>query len=282
MDEIAGPALKQVMLYLPVIHAGYERFLDGHRDAAEVLLLGRSFAEYFPVMRKEIRALAPERAAAYLRSAGFPARVVEREDLPGAITADTLVVPDEEIMRDLVAKHDLKAVFERTFLRWDRSWSTATDRPAGFDGTVTADEFSRALAQCAVSEGRHSSDWWRQVGAVAVRDGEVIDSAYNEHKPTEYSPYVNGDPRNDFSRGLRADLSTALHAEAAIVARAARAGRTLAGADIYVSTFPCPACARLIAEAGFKRCYFIGQYAVLDGDEILRRAGVELIWVDTG
>jgi dCMP deaminase len=49
-----------------------------------------------------------------------------------------------------------------------------------------------------------------------------------------------------------------------------------------VTTFPCPACARLIAEAGFRRCYFSGGYSVLDGDVILRAAGVELFWVDPG
>jgi dCMP deaminase len=270
---------EQVLLYLPVLHAGYEAFLDRHRDA-EVLVLGRTFADDFPVMRKEIRALDPARAAEYIGG-----RVVERSDLGSAVTADILIVPDEEIMRALVARYGLDAdhevVYERTFLRWDRSWSTTTERQADFDGKVTADEVSRRFARLAMTESQRSSDWWRQVGAVAVRDGEVLDVAHNEHRPTEYSPYLNGDPRNDFSRGVRPDLSTALHAEAAIVARAARAGASLAGADLYVSTFPCPACARLIAEAGFERCYFVGPYAMLDGDAILKAAGIELIWVDT-
>jgi dCMP deaminase len=269
---------KQVLLYLPVIHAGYEAFLERHRDAG-VLVLGRSFADDFPVLRKEIRALDPARAAAYVGG-----RVVERSDLGSAVTADTLVVPDEEIMRALVARFGLDAgrevAYERTFLRWDRSWSQA-GRPAEYDGVVTADELSRSLIGAALRDAGRSSDWWRQVGAVAVRDGVVLDVAHNEHRPTEYSPYVNGDPRNDFSRGVRPDLSTALHAEAAIVARAARDGLSLAGAALYVSTFPCPACARLVAEAGFKRCYFAGPYAMLDGDEVLKAAGVELIWVDT-
>jgi dCMP deaminase len=285
IDETLGAALKQILLYLPVIHTGYEAFLEQHQDADEVLLLGTSFAEEFAVLRKEIRALAPERAATYLRWAGDrQVRIIERDQLPEAVIADVLVVPDEQLMRDLVDKHELnnerQVVFDRTFLRWDRAWSTAIDRPAEFDGTVSTDQLSIEMAWLTVEEAQRSSDWWRQVGAVAVREGQVIDKAHNEHKPSEYSPYLNGDPRNDFSRGLRADLSTALHAEAAIVARAARDGRSLAGAEIYVSTFPCPACARLIAEAGFKRCYFVGQYAVLDGDAILRAAGVELIWVD--
>ncbi|HWB35228.1 MAG TPA: hypothetical protein VHA75_04295, partial [Rugosimonospora sp.] len=97
--------------------------------------------------------------------------------------------------------------------------------------------------------------------------------------PTEYSPYLDGDPRNEFSRGVRIEASTALHAEAAVVGRAARDGVALAGADLYVSTFPSPGCARLVAAAGFARCYFVDPYAVLHGDEVLRAAGVALIRV---
>jgi deoxycytidylate deaminase len=250
-----------------------------------VLLLGESFADEFPVLKKEIRALAPDVAARYLRGArAFAAvRVVERPDLPEAVTADVLVVPDEEIMRDLVTRHGLDAgrtlVRERTFLRWDRSWSQA-GRPADHDGAVTADELHRRLALRAADEAEFSSDWWRRVGALVARDGVIVAVSHNEHRPTEYTPYLDGDPRNDFSRGVRMDLSTALHAEAGLIARAARDGVSLAGADLYVSTFPCPACARLIAETGFRRCFFAGPYAVLDGDAVLRAAGVKLVWVD--
>ncbi len=266
-----------------MLHAGYEALFDRHRDAAEALLLGTSFAEDFPVLRKEIRALKPEVAAAFVRDRFPVVRVIERADLPSTVAADTLVVPDEEIMRSLVAAHNLSAgrsvLVEPTFLRWDRAWSLA-QRPAAYDGVVDASDLARALALRALDEAKLSSDWWRQVGALAVRDGAVLAAAHNEHRPTEYSPYLHGDPRNDFSRGVHIELSTAIHAEALIVARAARFGTPLDGADLYVSTFPCPACARLIAEAGFRRCFFAGPYAMLDGDTVLRAAGVELIWVD--
>jgi dCMP deaminase len=199
------------------------------------------------------------------------------------VTGASLVVPDEEIMRALIAAHGLdqgrELIVERTFLRWDRSWSQA-QRPAAYDGEIATSELAVAFAERALSEAGLSSDWWRQVGAVAVRDGEVLGVAHNEHRPTEYSPYLQGDPRNDFSRGVHIELSTAIHAEAVLVARSARHGPTLDGADLFVSTFPCPGCARLVAEAGFRRCYFAGPYAMLDGDVVLRAAGVELIWVD--
>jgi dCMP deaminase len=259
-----------------VLHAGYVALLSRHQDAS-VLVLGSSFAEEFPVLRKEIRALAPADAARLVGGT-----IVETHDLGTAVVGEELVVPDEELMRDLVARHGLSTgrtiTWERTFLRWDRSWSLA-GRPAGYDGVVAMDDLSRTLLHKATEEAAHSSDWWRQVGAVAARDGQVLAVAHNEHRPTEYSPYVDGDPRNDFSRGVHSELSTAIHAEAAIVARAARTGLVLDGADLYVSTFPCPTCARLVADAGFRRVFFAGPYAVLDGDAVLRAAGVELLWV---
>ena len=271
---------EQLLVYLPVLHAGYEALFDRHPHADGILLLGRSFAADERSIGKEIRALEPEAAARYLNAVGDRprARVVERDELPAAVTADVLVVPDEELMRRIVERYRLTATFEPTFLRWDRAWAQA-QRPADYDGAVAVDDLSRRLIADAAEAAARSSDWWRQVGAVAAREGVILGVAHNTHRPTEYAPYVDGDPRNEFSRGLRWDLSTAVHAEASIVADAAREGRTLDGADLYVTTFPCPACARLIAGAGFRRCFFAGPYAMLDGDRVLREAGVELIWV---
>ena len=278
--------MKQVLLYLPVLHAGYEEFLSRHGDADEILLLGRGFQQAYPSLAKDIRALPPQRAADYLRLVVPRAtiRVIEPPDLPGVLTGDAIVMPDEEMTRDLARQLDLgegRAVaFDRTFLRWDREWAAA-QAPVTFDGEISAAELPRELIGAAEAIAQRSSDWWRQVGAVAARDGQLIGCAWNQHRPSEYAPYFNGDPRDGFARGVRADLSTAIHAEAALIARAARDGTSLAGADLYTTTFPCPACARLVAEAGFRRCYFAGQYSVLDGEQVLRAAGISLVWVDT-
>lgn len=277
--------MKQVLLYLPVVHAGHEAFFARHGDAAEVLILGTGFRVLFKSLAKDIRALPPARAAQFLRVMlpGTQVRVIEPEDLPAALTADTLVLPDEDVTRTLAAEHHLAAgrnlIFDKTFLRWDREWSQVK-RPADAEAAVGVGELPPALLARARELAGHSSDWWRQVGAIAWRGERVLGAAWNQHAPTEYAPYVDGDPRDNFSRGVRADLSTATHAEASVIARAARDGIPLAGADIYVTTFPCPACARLIADSGFRRCYFTGPYSVLDGDKILKAAGVGLFWVD--
>ena len=279
--------MKQVLLYLPVVHAGHGAFFARHPDTAEVLVLGTGFRGQFKSMAKDIRALPPARVAQFLRVMlpDIPVRVIEPADLPAAVTADILVLPDEDVTRALAAEHDLAAgrelVFDKTFLRWDREWTQAR-RPAEPDARVTVGDLPERLVAYAMKLADHSSDWWRQVGAVAWRGEEILAAAWNHHCPTEYAPYVDGDPRDGFSRGVRADLSTAIHAEASVVAQAARAGRALDGASIYVTTFPCPACARLIAESGFRCCYFTGPYSVLEGDNILKSAGVTLLWVDAG
>ena len=118
--------LKQVLLYLPVVHAGHEALFTRHADAAEVLILGTGFRDRFKSLAKDIRALPPERAAQFLRVMlpGTPVRVMEPADLPAAVTAETLVLPDEDITRNLAAEHHLgdgrELVFDQTFLRWDR------------------------------------------------------------------------------------------------------------------------------------------------------------------
>jgi dCMP deaminase len=277
--------VKQVLLYLPVVHAGHEAFFARHPDAAEILLLGTGFKAQFKSLAKDIRALPPERAAQFLRVMlpGTRVRVVEPADLPAALTADTLVLPDEDVTRQLAEEQHLGAnrnlVFDKTFLRWDRDWSRAR-RPAAADAVIKRADLPAHLPARATELAGRSSDWWRQVGAIAWRGERILGEAWNQHCPTEYAPYTDGDPRDGFSRGVRADLSTAMHAEASVVARAARDGVPLDGAYLYVTTFPCPACARLVAESGFRRCYFADPYSLLEGDAILRAAGVELFWAD--
>lgn len=277
--------MTQILMYLPVIHAGYHRLLTEHGHDAELLLIGTGFADDYPVLKKEIRALDPQCALRYLLSSGVVSsgRVIEPSDLPAVVEPGVLLTPDEDVTKGIVRQYGLAdradVRFLPTFLRWDREWSRA-GRPLGYDGSVCADDYARRMQRLARRESGRSSDWWRQVGALAVKDDEIIAAEHNRHLPTEYSPYIDGDPRNNFSRGIETELTTALHAEAAIVARAAREGLSLRDAELHVTTFPCPTCAMLVAEAGFARCYFSGPYSLLDGENVLRQAGVELYFVE--
>jgi hypothetical protein len=126
--------------------------------------------------------------------------------------------------------------WERTFLRWDREWSLA-GRPAGYDGSVAADELSTAMLHRAADEARYSSDWWRQVGAVAARTGRSWPSRTTS-TADRVLPYVDGDPRNEFTAvsTVNCPRHPRRGRHRGRAARTGSAGR----ADLYVSTFPCP------------------------------------------
>src|ERR1039457_1921072 len=102
-------------------------------------------------------------------------------------------------MRDLTARYRLASgrtvIFDQTFLRGARNWSTA-ERPVTPDTAITADELPRQLLRQAAELSGRSSDWWRQVGAVAARHDAILAAAWNRHHPSAYSPYLDGDPRD--------------------------------------------------------------------------------------
>ena len=155
--------------------------------------------------------------------------------------------------------------------------------PAAVESRESArgvDELFAELATAAQARAAGSVDWWRQVGAaIRFADGTIA-SAVNEHNPHRLSPYAVGDPRANFSQGVHLELSTATHAEASLIAQAAREGVSTKAAAMYVTDFPCPPCAKLIAAAGIAKLYFIRTgYAVLDGEDVLAAAGVEVVQV---
>jgi dCMP deaminase len=131
----------------------------------------------------------------------------------------------------------------------------------------------------AEKEAEKSSDIWRHVGALVVKDGKVILKTHNSILPTEQSAYIVGDSRGNFSKGDHVELTMALHCEIGLVAEAARKGVSLEGTSMYVTTFPCPPCAKAVAFSGVKKLYFSEGYGMLDGEEVLRAQGVEIIKV---
>jgi dCMP deaminase len=166
----------------------------------------------------------------------------------------------------------------RTRTSATRSWSAQLLTPRAGEPTSAEDEIADIVA-AAQAQAATSIDWWRQVGA-AIRFGDgTVAAAANEHAPHRLSAYAVGDPRSNFFKGVALELSTATHAEARLIAQAARDGRSTEGAVMYVTDFPCPPCAKLIAGAGVAKLYFRDGYAVLDGQHVLEAAGVEIAQV---
>ena len=268
-----------VVAYVPVLHDGYRRFVDRHARGRRLFVVGPElYADYRP-LAKDIRALDPELVASAIAAWGICADVrVLDTDAAVILAAEnpSLVLPAEDVSYQIVERFfpRCEVLYDGAFLRWDKTKTVQMiDPPArgATDVEALADITDRAEA-----EARRSIDWWRQVGAaIRFADGTIA-STPNEHVPHPLSPYAAGDPRSNFFKGVHLELSTAHHAEARLIADAARSGTPTAGAVMYVTDFPCPPCAKLIAAAGVARLYFRTGYAVLDGQDVLAAAGVEI------
>lgn len=265
-----------VVAYIPVLHDGYRRFLSEHGRGRPLHLIGPELHVDFRPLAKDVRALDAQLVAKAIDAWGICSSVdvltaAGAEGL--AAQAPSIVLPDEDVSHQVAERFFARCEvrYDTVFLRWDKTRTVRMLRPSA--PRAAPGELAWAAEQAA----RTSVDWWRQVGAaIRFADGEVR-SAANEHHPHRLSPYVAGDPRSNFTKGVGYELSTATHAEARLIADAAREGRATAGADMYVTDFPCPPCAKLIANAGVARLYFREGYAVLDGQDVLSAAGVEIV-----
>ena len=71
-----------------------------------------------------------------------------------------------------------------------------------------------------------------------------------------------------------------LHAEANAITKLARSNNNSDGATIYITASPCIECAKLIIQSGIKRVVYGEKYRLTDGIDLLKRAGIEVIYME--
>lgn len=282
---------KVIIAYVPVLHEGYRRFFEKHKDADVLFIFGDSLIKKYDYLAKEIRQLAPELVKQAVESWNIfkKVEVLEEKDLQSledfALKNFEIIMPDEDICKSLAEEYfnkensKKKVIYDTVFLRWDKHKSME-ERPVNADQTISRGEFDRTVIQKLKTEAEKSSDWWRRVASAIIKDDEIVLIAHNEHLPSPHSPYADGDPRNTLHKGIGTDIATAIHSEARLIAEAACKGIPLEGASLYVTIFPCSLCAKQIAFSGIKKLYYAGGYQMLDQETILRTKGVEIIYVD--
>jgi dCMP deaminase len=276
--------MSEVLLaYVPVLHEGYRRFIAAHGAGRPLYLIGRELHEDYRPLAKDIRALHPELAAQAI-DAWRICSAVEVLDVAGAerlaAAGPSMTLPAEDVSYRVVERWfgRCEVRYDPVFLRWDKSRTVTLLMPEA-PPAPDSDRDLEQLAAAAREAAGGSVDWWRQVGAAIRFEDGHLEAAANEHLPHPLAPYAAGDPRANFFKGVGLELSTAVHAEARLIAQAARAGRSTAGSIMYVTDFPCPPCAKLIAGAGVARLYYRSGYAVLDGQDVLEQAGIEILQV---
>lgn len=139
----------------------------------------------------------------------------------------------------------------------------------------------------------------KKVGAVLVKDDNIISMGWNgmpagADNSCEYADYAppNLSGTNEEFWQLRADYPLVdpdtgamyrlltkpevLHAETnCLMKLVASGGATSAGATLYVTLSPCPACAKLVKQAKISRVVYSEAYRDLSGIELLEKYGIK-------
>jgi dCMP deaminase len=276
-----------LILYAPVLHQGYLELFRRQTEADHCYLLGDTLiAELAWGGRREIREVPPEMMVAVIQAIGpWQSGDISLLDPDVAhsltqVPRLQVIMPNLEICRRFADRYlgDLEVTWDTVFLQWDEG-SVMSQTVVSADHILSTEEFDRRMIALTRTNAESSSCWWRRVGAVLVRDGEILMATHNRHVPTEQVQYIAGDPRDFVVAGTDSYLATTLHSEQAVITRAAREGIVLEGCELYVPVFPCPMCAKQIAYSGIRKLYFTEGHASLDGESILRSQGIEIVLV---
>lgn len=124
----------------------------------------------------------------------------------------------------------------------------------------------------------------RKVGCLVVRNHQILCTGYNGPPAGHPHPEDIGGCERDIEGirpGERLELCYCLHAEQNAILQAARNGVSIEGAEIYCTTFPCPICARMIANSGIKRVLVFGSYPGQDRSKLMfERCGISVSYPD--
>ncbi len=135
------------------------------------------------------------------------------------------------------------------------------------------EQFDRRYLELARIWAENSYCQRRKVGALIVKEKMIISDGYNgtpagfenvcEDETGKTKPYV-------------------LHAEANAITKVAKSNNSSEGATLYVTSSPCMECSKLIIQSGIRRVVYSDKYRNMEGLEILRRANIELVFLEPG
>jgi dCMP deaminase len=129
---------------------------------------------------------------------------------------------------------------------------------------ISKDQYYLGIAE---EVARRSTCWRRSLGAIIIRDDQIISTGYVGAPRKTKSSYEHGFCLRDklnIPHGQRYELCRSVHAEQNAIINAARAGVSLLGGDMYIfgslpgksepiNAFPCFICKKMIINAGLNR-----------------------------
>jgi len=132
-------------------------------------------------------------------------------------------------------------------------------------------QFDRRYLEMALIWAKNSYCKRRQVGALIVKDRMIISDGYNG-TPAGFENVCEDE------NGLTKPY--VLHAEANAITKVAKSNNSSENATLYVTSSPCMECSKLIIQSGIRRVVYCDIYHNTDGLELLKRAGIEIVYID--
>jgi dCMP deaminase len=123
---------------------------------------------------------------------------------------------------------------------------------------------------------RRSTCLRRQVGAVLVKDRNILATGYNG-APSGVAHCLDAGclrERLQVPSGERHELCRGLHAEQNAIIQAAKHGTNIDSSTLYCTTMPCIICSKMMINAGIRRIVFEEGYSDQLAAEMIAESGI--------
>jgi dCMP deaminase len=129
---------------------------------------------------------------------------------------------------------------------------------------------------------RRSTCLRRQVGAVVVKEKNILATGYNGTPSgiTHCSEVGCLRQKLGVPSGERHELCRGLHAEQNAIIQAAKHGINIAEGTLYTTHSPCIICSKMIINAGLRRIVYLEGYPDALATEMLDESGIEILAYD--
>lgn len=269
-----------LIINIPVIHKGFLNFLkQNKKNISDIYLVESKIVEEILGLPTDIASINYKNSKNILGVLGFKKINVFSKRKIGLLKNKKILLINDQFSRALANKFldEKKIKWANVFLRWDADSVLAKH---SLNEKKSANIKDKKWMKEAYRESHKGGCWWRNVGAILVKEDSILLRAYNEGVPSDYAPYQVGNIRDYVKAGEKQELSSTIHSEQKIISEAARKGISLEGTSLYITHFPCPVCVKLIIFSGIKHCFFSEGTANLSGEKMLKLFGIKLLCVN--
>lgn len=139
------------------------------------------------------------------------------------------------------------------------------------------DEYFMEIAQLVA---KRSNCARRKVGAVITVNNQIVSTGYNGAPKGLYHCQDQGGCLREVSQiesGTRQEVCRAVHAEQNAIISAAVKGVSIKGGTLYVNTYPCSICARMLINSELKKIVYDSDYNDPLSKEMLDESKIEVV-----